>query len=311
LGALLCFTTATSPRAFAQASGGLELTTMQIARTVSTHPQNQRLIDSIDIDENFERLEIPILIGSSVLPALTIVESVVHDEPVFEIDPRWAAVCDSENELQRLERLGFYPYLSGYSMDWFDEGSPAERPAHTNLVRVVVWPSGHALWMVEGGSFPGSLRNSKGMLVEYRFGNLDFAKLIKGIEGRVFTQEPVPGYYRKSVLYQHHVFYGAANFHNLVIVNEKYIFRFLSQVTEQRDDSFFAKHKFDHTADARTDGKQFVDICTAVRDALPTERYMTLRSEPLFVWKGDTDPREKNRSPTQLREREEVVVHDE
>jgi len=272
-------------------------TPREVARIVSKAPENQRLIDAIQIDETFERLSIPILIGSSVIPALSIVESIVHDEVVHEIDPRWAEAWDNEDEAGRLLKLDIDPYHPGASMDSL-EVSPHIDLSATNLVRTVVWPSGHVLWLVEGGNLPGSLRNSKGMIVEYRFGRLDFGKMIKQIEERIFPKKPLPGYYRKSVLFEHHVLYMSAEIHDLVIVDRKYIFKFLSQVAEEQDDPFFEKWEFFYTDDPKKDAKQFVDVLAAVRKALPTSHYATLTSEPKYVWKGDTDPREENQSPS-------------
>ena len=247
-----------------------------VAVEVSQDPKNLQFFDTIKIDNSFEKLEIPILYGSSVLPAITVVNLIVRDEDEADYSD-WLLPGGDYTELMRLMKMQVGPGRQ-------ETGS--ELSSIMNDVQIVIWPSGHVLWGVEKEGLPGRLRNRKGNLVEYRFGKIDFANRKKRIESYLIEGKPLRGYHRKSIVFKPPFLEGTPCC-DLVIVNPSYIFKAVSQLTEEQGEDFYTKVPF-VTQQPQKDVKQFAAILKAIKDSLPTDSYMVLTSEPKYEWVGDT-----------------------
>jgi len=266
LGAIvLCF----APRASA-------ITPKDVARIVSADRANQRFTDEIRIGKEFETLGIPVLAGSSVLPALTLTEW-----PVFDEDPMECAPWDvtTAEEFLRLEKLQIGPCR---------EMTDSESSSRSSSVRMVLWPSGHVLWVVKDGK-RRVLRNKKGELVEYGFAKIDFDIAIKQIENLISKENRPQGRYRKAVLFDDRHAQGV-KYHTLVVVGKEYTFKSVSQIVQKDDDSLW-KQKFKFSVERpRHEVSRFMDIRDVVRNMLPPEgRGDTLSSDPAYVWIGKMD----------------------
>ena len=259
-------------------SAAFAITPKDVARLVSQDKTNQQFTDDIYIGRDFDNLEIPILVGSSVMPALPLVESPIYDEHPPQCDP-WDPL--SYEEFARIEKLGIGPCR---------QLTDSERSSWRNNVQMVLWPSGHVLWMVNEGKSQ-ILRNKKGALVEYRFVKIDSDKVIKQIEDHIRSAKQPRGYFRKAILYDDLQVYAGAKIHDLIVVGREYILKSVSQVVEAHDDSYYKKWVFKFSVTRPQDEvKQFVDICDTVRNMLPAERgFDTLSAEPEYVWIGKTD----------------------
>lgn len=229
------------------------------------------------------------LVGSSVLPALTLVEWPAYDEDPLECDP-WEPT--SVEEFERLEKLRIGPCR---------ELTDSENSSRSNSVRMVLWPSGHVLWMAKDAE-RRALRSKKGELVEYRFAKIDFDTAIKQIESLISKKNRPRGQYRKVVAYDDQ-FASNAKHHTLLVVGREYTFKSVSQIVEKHDDSFYRQWKFEFSVKLpEEDVDQFVDICNVVRNMLPPEAGDTVCSEPDYVWLGKMDLWEAPCEPVSGRE---------
>lgn len=249
----------------------------EVARIVSSERANQQFTDDICIDETFEKLEVPILEGSSALPAVTLAEWPVFDEHPLASAP-WEP--SSSEEFLRLCKLKIGPGR---------ELTDSETSSRSNNVRMALWPSGHVLWMANQGKRQ-ILRNKKGELVEYRFAKIDFDIARKRIEDLICKEHRPQGLYRKAVLYDD-LHAAGVKYHKLVVVGNEYVFRSVTQVAEQHEDAYYKERRFKFSVERpRDDVQQFIDICDVIRNVLPAEgEWELLRSEPAYVWLGKTD----------------------
>jgi len=199
----------------------------------------------------------------------------------------WMLPSGDGSELIRLARLGVGP---------FEEKTFSEQSSRMNHVRMIVWPSGHVLWCVEGEGSPGGLRSRKGRIMEYRFGMIDFDKTREQIEAIINADKPLQGYHRESILFEDHGAYEAYFVSgwtcDLVVLDPKYIFKCVSQVQEERDEAFYEKWRLS-TEHPRRSVTQLLAIRKVLTDSLPTDSYKVLTSEPQYFWKGRTDVSEE------------------
>ena len=273
------------------AMSALAISPAEIAQIVSQDSQNQRFTDTIRVRDD---LTVPILKGSSVMPTIAVVDSLVFDEyiPSDPLPP----IGDTK-ALLRCLKLGIGP---------FQKLSPSDNEAFSSDVRLVIWPSGHVLWTVDN---PGdtALRNRKGQMVAYNFGRIDMVSLAQKLKQHLPEIATVEQDYRAYVVFRHFTFRTAAPFRELTIIKDAPTFRWQSQVWEDEESDPYGGLESSNNDPAR-DVAQFLGLCKAIQEVLPTQGYDRLSEEPVYECVGEErsfpqfDTPEKKKMPLEARD---------
>lgn len=273
-------------------ASALAISPEEVARIVSRNNANQRFTDTIRVRDD---LAVPILKGSTVMPTIALVDFPVFDNldlgaPANPDDPHY-----DMKVLMRCLKLGIGPC---------QEPSPSDRAAYCSDVQLVIWSSGHVLWRVDdpGGT---SLRNRKGQMVAYKFGQIDIISLFRKLEQWLPARTELQEDYRVRILLRHLTFRTTAPIRDLTIIKEAPTFRWQSQAWEDEEGDPYEDMESDNNDPAR-DVAQFIGLCKAIQGALPAQGYERLSGEPVYEWVGERtfpwfDSLEKKKVPLETR----------